>query len=265
MTDIKPKIKIRPSSSGFLRGDTVHTAYSSGCLRYMKANRKSKFVEIDPVYAEVGALHEDLYAISLGDTLDDRELVIKLPLGEDAEYTGRCDFVDTNGAIHETKATISKSSKTDIIDKGIVNLNHLAQLVSYMVVLKRPKGFIYVGYYEKDLKSFIKLADRKFEITIDNDGSIYIDGSYSEFNAFDYLDHVKAQIALDTVPMPNRPYRESKFKSPCALCPLSELCDSVDIGETDASDFVSKAVPIIETTPARPAKPNIYKPKKGKS
>lgn len=252
------KVKVRPSSSGFMVGKQVHTTYPSGCLRHMKVSRVAPYQPIDPIYQDVGAVHEERYEQTLGNRLLEREYVIKHEISEIAEYTGRCDFIDIDGAVHETKATLSKTSKASIITKGQININHLSQLTSYLVHLERMEGYIIVGYYETDptTESFVCVAERTFKITINTRGAVLIDGEESTYTVHDYLKHEAAQVTLDTVLLPERPYQESRFKSPCMFCPFNVLCDEVDIGLTPGTEFVSKALDILKTVVPRPVKVN---------
>lgn len=263
MTDTK--VKIRPSSSGFKRGEMVFTTYNSGCLRYIKAARKAQYTPIDPIYAEVGLQHEENHEEFLADRLTEREFVIKFDLTGDVEYSGRCDFIDSDGAVHETKATLSKSSRDSIVRQGKYNVNHLAQIVSYMIFLELEQGYLVVGYYEKDETKniFVKQEQRTFNITIGSTGLIFVDGEESEYSIMDYMEHVEAQIDLFKTVLPPRPYIKSRFSSPCSLCPMAETCDSVDIGEISLSEWMPKSVEAINSQVQRPAKYNVVKPKRG--
>jgi hypothetical protein len=265
-TDTKPK-KVYPSSSGFIQGNQVVTEYNSACLRYILVASKAKRTDLDPLFAQVGAQHEDWYAAILGDELADRELVLKTEILPGVEYSGRCDFVDTNGVVHETKATLSKNGLYGMINKGEWKINHLAQLVSYLIYLKRTEGKIAVGYYEKESESattFIQKGFRVFTVGIRDSGAIVVDGVDTGLLVMEQLEHrYRAAKILETGAIAGRPRIDSPWKNPCNYCPVKSTCDEYDAGGLGDDEFISAAVRAVESAEPMKAKVNVRK-KRGK-
>lgn len=269
-TDIKKPLKIYPSSSGFIQNGQVVTDYNSACLRYILVASKAPYKnDLDPIFAQVGAQHEDWYAGILGESLAEREKVLKDWVTPQVEYSGRCDFVTKDGVVHETKATLSKNGLYGVINKGEWKVNHLAQLVSYLIQLEKTEGKIIVGYYEKENEqatTFIQRGFRVFDVRIGSAGAVTVDGIDTGHTVSSQLAHrYAAASTLQSGAIGERPRIDSPYKSPCAYCPLQATCDSYDAQEIDADTFRHRGVSAIGAAPPMKAKVNLLPKRRRKT
>ncbi len=228
-------------------GTAAVIEYNSSCLRYLLVASKSRPPQIDPAFMAVGAHHEDWYAAQLGSRLADRELVIKSEVLPGVEYSGRCDFVDTDGVVHETKGTFSASALSYVINKGKYKTSHLAQLVSYLTQLHKTQGVIAVGFYMVDEDGkYVQRAFREFKVSIQDDGSIYVDNEPSGFTVADQLAHrYQAAQALKNQTIADRPLNHNGFNSPCNFCPLKSVCNDYDAKTIDKDELITQGIKAI--------------------
>jgi hypothetical protein len=241
--------RLYPSSSAFMLGELVVTEYESGCLRAILLASEGARTPIPSIYEKVGAAHEEWYETQLKQDprliTYTREVPIKFPVPgvEGVLYSGRIDVLsayDKAGIVlHETKGTISKNTRLSVIRKGKVKLNHLAQLVSYMIAKETTKGKIVAGYYEQaEDGTLIHQEGREFKVEIDNDGSILVDGVPTGYSVFDQINHRTAAAKVlvgDSVPA--RPDKhDQKWGGPCGNCFNRENCDKFDRGEIDGRE-----------------------------
>lgn len=237
------KKRLYPSSSAFMWGDTVLTEYDSGCLRSILLRAHGAVTSIPKVFERVGAAHEDWYenVLKQDPTLItfSREVVIKQPIegAEGVLYSGRMDVLAAHKAgtvIHETKGTISKNSRLSVIRKGLVKLNQLAQLVSYMIVKQVPRGKLVVGYYEEDEHgALVHQEGREFKVEIDDSGSILVDGTPSGYSVFDQIAHrqAAAKVLAGNVVAARPDKWDQKWGGPCGNCVFKSACDRYDQGQ----------------------------------
>lgn len=225
-------IKIYPSASGFMWGKSTITKYNSACPRYLLAAQGAKRVDIDQAYQDLGAHHEEDQEARLGDLLSEREQVLKGPVIEGVEYSGRLDFWLRNNVVVETKASFSDSTLYDVIRKGKVNINHIAQLVFYMIRKNTVKGILAVGYYTMAGEQYIQEGYREFVVTIDDLGAILIDNEPSGYTVADQLRHTtevaKALLNREIYPRPLNGY---SFDGPCKRCPMKDVCDKYEAAQ----------------------------------
>ena len=241
-----------PSSSAFMIGDLVVTKYNSGCLRsiLIKANGIREG-EIAPIYQQVGALAENLHASELdaaGKSYE-REVVIRVPLSTAVTYSGRADFVLDGEIVDEVKGHISKNTRRDVIRKGEYNVSYLAQLVSYMVKLRCPRGRLVCGYFEEDADgSLIKQEERVFRVEIDDEAGIDVDGEPSGYCVADLLAHQRAAVrVLETGEIAARPDKwNQKYGGPCTQCPFKSACDKHDKEPSGTQAFLQTARSCLE-------------------
>lgn len=232
MTDIKPrKLTYRPSSAAFQWGGITISPSSSGCLRNVLFSSHGLRDEIPAEFAEVGKAYEDLYAGHLSGDVK-REVPIKQPVfgSLQVDYSGRIDFI-VNNVPHECKATTSKNTRREVIRKGKPKLNHVAQLVSYMIHLEVTEGVLAVGFFERDENEKFVLSEEKiFTISIDEDGKILVDGQPSGYRVQDQLAHMQAaRGVLEQQSLAPRPDGwQQKWTSPCSFCPFKAACDKLD-------------------------------------
>lgn len=247
------KLKIYPSASGFVRGQGVITEYNSGCLRYIVASQDTIRKTIDPKFMKVGEVHENRHAEALGASMKLREEPIKVEINNKVVLSGRADFITSDDSIHETKATLSKNFRRDVIRKGKYKLSHLAQTVCYMLHFKLNRAKIVTGYYEEDTspsgQAFYAFREgRDFAITLDEHGEVYVDGEDSGYSVSDQYKHTLAVAeVLVSGEIKDRPINHVDFTGPCFFCPLKLLCKSYDKGEVDQKGFKAKAKQIINS------------------
>jgi CRISPR/Cas system-associated exonuclease Cas4 (RecB family) len=266
MTDIKRVLKYSPSSAAFMYGDIVMTKDSSGCLRKILFSSHGLREEIDPIYQEVGKAHEEWVESRL--TGYRREESLRGPIsGNDlVQYSGRMDFISDTDVI-ECKATVSKRTRLEVIRKGNVKINHLAQIVSYLIQLERTNAKLIVGFYEQDNGKFVCTEHREFNVTIDDNGRILVDGTFSGYGAIDQLRHMqRAAKHLAEGTLGPRPQDwDAKYTSPCNYCPFKAACDKVDSGNTtDPVALAKEAIDEHKLKPKKPVEITQFKPKKEK-
>jgi hypothetical protein len=241
--------KLYPSSSAFMLGELVVTEYESGCLRAILLADNGARTPIPSIYEKVGAAHEDWYETQLKQDprliTYSREVPIKFPVPgvEGVQYSGRIDVLSAyekaGVVLHETKGTISKNTRLSVIRKGKVKLNHLAQLISYMIAKETTKGKIVAGYYEQDeAGNLMHQEGREFKVEIDSEGAILVDGAPTGYSVFDQIAHRTAAAKVlvgDTVPA--RPDKwDQKWGGPCTNCFNRDNCDKFDRGEIDGRE-----------------------------
>lgn len=239
--------KIYPSSSGFVIGNTgVISEYNSGCPRYLTITKNQIHKDIDPIYGKLGLAHEDRHAFDLQKKglLEQREVPIKLEIIPGVTYSGRCDFLTTDGGIDETKASLSKNFLYTVIRKGKYKISHLAQLVSYLIQFKRVKGRIIAGYYDQALR--LK-EQRVFEVRIDDKGSILVDNEDSGYTVEDQWKHTLISAeALSSDKIKDRPINHVDFFSPCKFCALKSSCDRYDKGDITDVELLTEGLQLLK-------------------
>lgn len=260
--------KIYPSSAGFADADgQVFTQYESACPRVvMLQNAGVRANSIDPESQKIGALFEDLVDTNLPQTRQ-KEVSFKHHIG-DATVSGRIDFI-TEGptAIHECKSTFSASTARDVIDLGKVKANHLAQMSAYFAAMGTTKGYLYVGRFQVVGDKLGCTKQRRFEVTVVDEGELVVDGVPTHYTIQGYLKWVKVVTKItqeQQLDMARPVNLDQAWASPCRYCPYSEVCDRVDRGEVSSYDsFVSECKSKAEAVVVRPAK--ITKARKGKA
>jgi len=226
--------KIYPSAAAFALGEMIITEYSSGCLRsVLWQSWGAPRGDIPEEYKKRGQAHEAYYARSLKSPLFGPEIEVKGEL-DGVPYSGRADFITMyreQFVVHECKSTDSKGgTKKKAIDGGKPKLNHLAQLAFYMRHFETDKAILDYGAYDPvDVGKGVvlyKLTDgRKYKITINAHGGILADGQGTGYTIQDQLAHTKLVArTLKEERVPDRPYIESKWNSPCRFCDYADLC-----------------------------------------
>lgn len=222
--------------SAFQWGDVTVTGYDSGCLRSIVFRCYANIdINIDPIYQVMGAHHEDQYAAN--NAVSRREIVVKQPITDEVEYSGRVDFEMEDGSITETKSSLRKRGKLPSEPK----VNHLAQLTSYMNWLERELGRVDWGQYTERLNQ----TDHKtFEVQIADDGQLIINGEPSQYFAQDQIAHMQmaAELIANWKVHERRPLNwDDKYKSPCTYCSFKAVCDEYDGGEMTDEQALNKA------------------------
>jgi len=260
--------KLYPSSAAFMWGNLVITKYDSGCLRRILLTANDIRTDINPVFGVIGDIHEDNYMKNLKMPIVVKELPFKRKINDDVVQSGRVDF-RTKGKIwlvHECKSITSINGRRDVIKNSIVNINNLAQIVSYMIHFDTHKGVIPYGFYEEaEDGSFVMTDSRLFRVQIENYGEILVNGTDTGFNVKDQMLHtLKAGevISKDIVwERPNDAHK--KFNSPCNFCAFKFTCDRWDSNELQSvEEFFESAREEIQGF--IPFEPKIKKVKKKK-
>lgn len=236
-----------------MAGDLVLTQYGSGCLRSILLGANGVRDTIDPKHMERGAFYEDQYAEEHPDLVREKPISHPLVPFDGVVYSSRCDFFNddadpTKRRVVELKSSESRSVLTDVIKKGKVKLNNLAQLVSYMVSLETVNGTLIYAYFERDKenpKVLIKRAERAFDVKIGDDGSINVDHQPTGYKVQDQLDHRYAACKVLTENIVwSRPYNwQASWDSPCRMCPFKKSCDRYDMfaDSMTAEEFIEDA------------------------
>lgn len=254
------------------------TEYSSGCFRQAFIGSKGIRTDIPETYARVGAAHEVRHEAELKLDLSvvsfEREVPIKVPVPghDDIMYSGRADFIVQHKAvgkvIHETKGTISKNTRLKVIRKGLIKVNQLAQLVSYMITEQTCYGELVAGYYEEDEQGQLVWQEgRTFKVKIDDEGTILVDGLPSGYTVYDQIAHrtESARVIVEEV-VGDRPSGwENPYAGPCAWCTFKATCAKFDLGAMSTEEFLDSAkadVQLAELNKKPDPQPNKMKPKK---
>jgi hypothetical protein len=237
----KVKNTVNPSSAAFIKNGELITDYPSGCLRKLLISAYlTEKKEIDQIYQDVGRLNEDRYEAQLYNDQPwpyHKEKAFKVPepfgINPDIMLSGRCDFItyeDTGMVVHECKGSIGRAAK-DAIMYGIVKTGHLAQLVFYLTVFKITRGILSVGLYTPRLKF---VAARDFDITLNAQGKVLVDGAECGFNVKDQLQHqLKSVETLDQEAMASR-----LAPNVCKYCDYVGICNQYDMFGGDVLDII---------------------------
>jgi len=230
------EIRINPSSSAFMVGELVKTEAQSGCLRHLLLKNYLPIEDKVPEELQkMGAWGEDMYQEFLENHQEwpfHKELVMKTTL-DDVTVSGRIDFVtyhDGYRVIHECKTSQSKNILYKTINKGELKLNHLAQLVFYLIHMNETRGKLVIRYAPKNTL-------RIFRITIGDDGEIFVDGDKHEMTVQDQLRHqlMSAHVIKEKelLARPESPWA-------CKYCVYNKLCDKYDAEPKSFNEFVEE-------------------------
>ena len=213
-------IKIYPSSFAEPKGATTNSTYSNGCPTYeVFKNDLPKRGNIHPLYSAIGTIGEEYHIARLG-TVKETEISVKYELTPGIIISGRYDGI-CDDFIYEFKTSLSKAVYTSVINNGQVKIEHLGQLITYMCILKRPKGKLCVAYAHFDKKvTALKFETRDFVIEIRND-EIFIDNEKTEYTASGLMKFYS--IVASAHSSESFPPMTSNDKA-CLYCPLQDLC-----------------------------------------
>lgn len=244
--------KIYASMSGFLVGEAVHCTYNGPCLRNILALSNGLWDQIDPVYAQVGALNEEAYEKKIPPGLKySRELPIRHPVAAvpDVDCSFRADFVFEDRVV-ELKSVVSENSASRTIGKsGKPKLDNLAQVTAYMVSLAKDKAELIYTQYKKSDELWKEHKSRTYNIAVDAEGFLRVDGLSSGYTVYDYIAHrneAAKVVSTQTVgPRPNNAY--ARYGSPCTYCPWNKVCERFDEGRiTSSGEFINECKKVLE-------------------
>lgn len=247
-------IKIYGSASGFMWGRTVYTDYPSGCLRKIYLSAKGVRDPIDEKHSIRGALNEDTYEKDLqaGRHQYQREYKVTGPLhfASNAIFSGRVDFLVSNGEcneVHELKSSESKS-RLSAIKKGEWVTDNLAQTVAYMDQIGTAVGKLEYSYWQQKNGEYERLLQKSLNVTIDITGRILVDNVPTKFSVHDlYMHQYQAVRVQEQDIIWDRPHNyDLLWGSPCKFCPFADACDKYDKNELEGADaFVQYAQTIL--------------------
>ena len=245
---MKQKKHIRGSQSSFMEDGQALSAWGTGCFRRQLIGSYGIEGPFPEAIARTGAANEEVYASELyyAGIVFVREMEVNQEVTADIGLSGRVDFFCPfeEFKVRELKSATSEKTFTEVIKRGHYKPNNLAQLVSYMVVLEEPKGILHYTYYDKAQEDYIPTAVRAFQVTIDDDGRILVDGEDSEFTVANLLSHRynSAMWLVDTSVPPLPKGHAEKWKSPCKYCDFRQACNMYDCGMiATKEEFIQQA------------------------
>lgn len=264
--------------AAFSQADQIVTDYPSGCGRHILISAHGiRNPDIPEAYKIVGELNEVRWQEELTGDTSVTEVLREEPVkgdvygSEEIKYSGRADFIvtyeDGHEEVHECKATVSKTSRREVLRKGNVKLNHLAQLLSYMIQLELQDGKLVYGYYQypwsenHDSTELVCTEDRVFKVRIEDDGRVTVDGLPTAYTVLDQLHHMQRVVKILTdKEIADRPALVSTWSSPCRWCPFNQICNEIDATGMDLKTLLLKAEKALEKEQQR--EPNIFRPKR---
>jgi hypothetical protein len=263
MTDFTPKMRLSPSSAGFMAGPLVDADGNGSCHRYVLANRVTGFRDrIDPLYGHIGGINEARQSAILeaANAPVRREVPFEVPLlGGEVKIEGRADFVIQDGPdtfVLETKGSVS-TNQLKKIQAQEPKQSHIAQLATYLMAFKAPIGRVIWTFWEWN-PAFTALevaAEADFEVAVKDDGRITVNNQPYKFSAKDLSKWytVAADYLVNwQTKLPPRPRRvEGSWTDPCKFCPLKHICDS---GVKEPTAFYLQ---VSEVTPSEPREATI--------
>ncbi len=245
--------KIYPSSAAFMSGPLVETTKNGSCFRFLwaqahcGAHKYSMKPNIAEEHSALGTLDETRYAMKLDKQKVSykREVSHSIPF-KNCEIAFRVDFDFEDGTIGEKKSTTSDGLHKTVFKDNDVDANHLAQLVSYLSLLKRDTGKLIVTYYEmsEEFDAYLALEEREILVKLSTDGVISLDGVEYRKNAKDLARWYAGlqQCLTETSTVPPAPMPQTvKFKNPCFSCPLSATCEKYKNETMPVAQFLLEA------------------------
>lgn len=245
--------KIYPSSAAFMTGPLSSTSKSSGCFRYLWAQQycgiphKEIPRDIPPEHAALGALDEFRYFTKLekegvGFVRESRH---KVPF-KNCEISFRVDGEMADGSILEKKSATSEFVLKEAIEGGQPDANYVAQLVSYLTLLKRTHGRLVISYYELDAnyESYLMLAERQFNVEVLDSGVILLDSAEYPKTTKDlarWYAGVQQSLSNPSIVPPEPMQPGLKFKSPCYSCPLKKACEEYKESPATTVQYLQRA------------------------
>lgn len=245
--------KIYASSSAFAWGQLVFTDSKAGCVRSILLSANGvREGDIDIKHQIRGKLNEDLYEEKLKASginyIKEHPITAKVPGYSNIIVSGRVDYLEhreRGDEIAELKSTESDSVKREVIIKGKPKVTHLAQAVSYMVMLKVPVAKLICTAYDNDNGTYVASKERMFEITLDDAGRVCVDSTPSGFSVSDLYTHqiLAARMISEHRVGPRPKDHDAAFGSPCNFCVWKDACEAYDKGaiESTTDSFISYA------------------------
>jgi len=233
------RMKINPSSAAWVINGSVYTDYAQGCLRHLVFKNKMPVPStITPELQEMGAKGEDLYFEVL---MNEQEWPFhkELPFRDEFEgvmRSGRCDYITYHNGfrvVHEIKSTQSKNTLYKVIRKGELNINHLAQLVFYLIYFNETRGKLVVQYMPR-------FERRVFKVEVNNEGEIVVDGKKYGYKVEDQISHqLKSAEVIKTLPKIEKPIGKC-----CYFCAYKDVCEEYESSDDTIGEFVNQKLEV---------------------
>ena len=227
--------RISPSSAGWAVDNNILTDTKVGCLRFLLL--KYYLPVDDPVPAhliEMGAWGEDRYEEYLKNDQEHayhKEFEMESSI-DDVLVRGRIDFIThhkTFRVIHEVKTSQSKNLLYKNLRKGDPKVNHLGQLVFYLIHLNETRGKLIYRYAPTNELRIMK-------VEIGDSGEIYVDGKEHHLRVENQIRHqlLSAQVIKEKI-MWQRP-----AGSACKWCVYNSMCDRYDVCGKSFENFITE-------------------------
>lgn len=221
------KYKLYPSSAIPTTGVTT-AGFADSCPRYYWANsvQPQERGEIHALYSAAGVIAEEraLHKIQATGRPFRRELPVSYVMGDNWIISGRVDFVlESPTEIIEVKSTLSRWKFDNVIRGNVIDPKHIAQLVTYMTILKATVGMLSTSYLHFNRKlTAVEIETKELKIEILG-ASIKIDGELWEYSVRDILNfyRVMQHAILD----PSLPPKTLNLMA-CKTCPWLLACES---------------------------------------
>lgn len=227
------EIKINPSSAAWVVGPSVFSDYKQGCMRHLIFKNHIPREDTIPIeLQQLGAIGEDIYFETL--TRDQehpfhKELAFRDQF-EGVMRSGRCDYItyhDGFRVIHELKTSQSKNTLYKIIRKGELNINHMAQLVFYLIYFEETRGKLVVRYHPK-------AETRIFKVTVEDGGEVFVDGKKFQFTIENQIQHqLMAANVIKELPKVDKPMGNA-----CSWCNYKDVCEKYDQKDQTLKQFL---------------------------
>lgn len=228
--------KIYPSSVSPVTGCTT-SGYNKSCPRYFSLSKlyEQPWTEIHPIYKAIGTLGEAMVQKKIEDQLKKEpkyQLLIEVPVkhqvSDEWVISGRIDFWQKNlldadkSILWEVKTSLSAPKARRIIRDGIVDPDHIGQLVTYLVITNLTRGvysFTHLKYTPKN--SVIEENTREFRVEL-KDNLIYIDDVlWEQHTVLDYIQFYRLMMeASESKDLPAK----TNNQYACMSCPFSATC-----------------------------------------
>lgn len=229
------KNRLSISSLSFWGFGTPALTSNTACLRNILLQKWGIRTPFPPYIAYLGAVNEVNWENKL--TADpsvshfSREQSVSIVLTKDTLLTGRYDAVVhfkelPSPEVYEFKSMSSKTSFAKVFKKGVPKTENVAQICAYLSLLKLSTGQLIYSFYEKEKLILSKL----FEIKIEEDGTIKIDGEKYLYTMHDLTEFIRnATHVLEHEEVVDRPeHWATSFDSPCYFCAWKDACAVYD-------------------------------------
>ncbi len=246
----------RLSGTGWMRGRVPVSSSTSSCHRYAAVLRhlpEGVSLPFPEVYRILGAMNENRFVAELAKdpryTEIERERTLRIDLDGGHYVEGHCDIYcleDGQPVIFELKSANSKRTLATCIKKGQPKSDNLAQLVAYLCAAGLSKGYLVYSFYPDNVTLAI---ERKFTVTLADDGAVMLDGVASPYTVQQMLDHLLMSAHVyATNELPERPVNwDVKYKSVCSFCPWHTVCNSSSIGKARSIvEFATECVNLLK-------------------